>query len=420
MKIRMIVVGVVIAALVGSVVTVRAIGRSTAAVDHQAPVQVAPVSVNVVVAHRSAFTTSITAKGSVASGREAKIAPKATGRVASVLVREGQHVTAGTPLLQLDTSDLLTQQAQALASVAMARARLADLLAGARPQEREQAANAVAQAKATFDLAQADVQRMRTLSEMGAISRQQLDIAETQLRVAQAGYDSARQRQGLVEQGSRTEEIAMARAQLAQAQAILAGAHIRLNDATTTAPFAGTIVQRMIEPGETSSPAIPAFILADLKDINVELAVPERYRAVLRLGQSATVVVDALPGTQFVGRIEEIRPAEALASRSFLVKVHVPNPQELLKPGMFARATITLAVRPNVLQIPEGTLVLTSTQPVVFIVRDGKAISREVTLGDRQGGFVEVTSGLGEGDVVAADGAAGLSDGQSVVARSRQ
>jgi len=416
MKIRVIVFGVVIAALVGGMLTVRAIGRSGASADPQgsAQVKVAPVTVNVVVARRTEFATNVVARGSVASRREAKIAPKASGRVASVLVREGQHVNAGTPLLQLDTSDLLTQQAQAHASVAMARARLADVLAGARPEEREQAANAVAQAKATLDLAQAEVRRMRTLAEMGAISQQQLDVAETQLRVARAAYDSAQQRQALVEQGARTEEIAMARAQLAQAEAVLAGARVRLADATTIAPFAGTIVQRMIEPGETGSPASPAFILADISDINVELAVPERDQTALRKGQSATIVVDALPKAQFVGRIEEIRPAAAVATRSFLVKVRVPNPQELLKPGMFARGTITVAVRRDILQIPEGALVLTSSKPVVFIVRDGKAVSREVTLGDRQSGFVEITRGLAEGDVVVADGAAGLTEAQLV------
>ncbi len=420
MRTRVIVIGIVIAALVGGVVTVRTIGRSAGAPERPAAVQGEPAAVSVVAARRTDFVTSVVATGTVASRREAKIAPKASGRVAAVLVREGQRVGAGTPLLRLDTSDLITQQAQARASVEMARARLAELLAGARPQEREQVANAVAQARATFDLAQAEVQRMRTLFQMGAASKQQLDVAETQLRLAQSAYDSVRQQQTLVNQGVRTEEITMARAQLEQAEAMLAGARVRLQDATTTAPFAGTIVQRMVEPGETGSPTSPAFVLAELDEVNVELAVPERYREALRLGQTVAVAVDALTGRQFAGRVGEIRPAAAVATRSFIVKVRVANPQDQLKPGMFARGTITLGVRPNVLQIPEGALILTSSKPVVFVVRNGKAISREVTIGERQAGFLEITSGLSEGDEVVADGATGLTDGQSVTPRAPQ
>ncbi len=417
MRTRVIVIGIVIATLIGGVVSLRAIGRSAETPKPSTAVQAEPPAVSVVAARRADFVTSVLATGTVASRREAKIAPKATGRVAAVLVREGQRVGAGTPLLRLDTSDLLTQEAQARASVEMARARLAALLAGARPQEREQVANAVAQARASLDLAQAETQRMRTLYEMGAASKQQLDVAETQLRLARSAYDSARQQQALVNQGVRTEEITMARAQLEQAEAMLAGTRIRLQDATTTAPFAGTIVQRMVEPGETGSPASPAFVLAELDEVNVELVVPERYRAALRTGQTATVTVDALPGRQFAGPVGEIRPAAAVATRSFLVKIRVANPQDELKPGMFARGSITLGVRSDVLQIPEGALILTSSKPVVFVVRDGKAVSREVTIGERQAGFLEITSGLTVGEQVVADGAAGLTDGQLVAPR---
>ncbi len=480
MRRRVIVIGLlVIVGLIGGVVAVRATGRSSAAAD-QPVTQQAPVPVTVATARRAGFVTSVSATGTVASLREARIAPKAAGRVAAVLVREGQRVPAGAALMKLDTSDLVTQEAQARASVEMALARLAQLLAGARPeerrqaadtvaqaeavvqaararlqalergarpQEREQVANAVAQAKAQLDMAQADVQRMRALYQMGAISKQQLDAAETQLRLAQAAYDSARQQQALVhegprvedlmaaraqlaqaqaahdsarqslrlvEQGARSEEIAMTRASLEQAEAMLAAARVRLRDATITAPFAGTIVQRMVEPGESASPASPAFILAELDEVNVELAVPERHRAALRPGQTVAIAVDALPGSPLAGRVHEIRPAAVVASRSFTVKVRVPNPQGILRPGMFARGTITVAVRPNVLQIPESAVILTTGKPVVFIVRDGKAVRREVTIGEQQGGLVEITAGLSEGDQVVADGAAGLTDNQPV------
>lgn len=440
MRIRVLIVGAVIVALAGGVMVVRARGSAPSATSQ--PPQPAPVPVTVVAASRADFVTSVLATGTVASIRDAKIASKLSGIVETVFVKEGQRVQPGTPLLRLRTSDLAASEAQARAAVANAQARLTELQNGARPEERRQVAAgvamaeaavqsaqaSVAQTKATLDLAQANVQRMRTLSQMGAVSRQDLDSAETQfrqaqatgmaaesqLRQAQAALESARQSQRLVEAGARPEEIAAARAQLAQAEAALLSTQIQLRDATVTAPFAGTITQRSVEPGEAVSPAVSSFILAQLDDVFAELTVPERQRSGLSVGQAAAITTDALPGVQFTGKIEEIRPAATVASRSFTVKVRVPNPQGVLRPGMFARGTITVAVRPNVLQISASAVLTTAGKPIVFIVEGGKAVHREVTLGERQNDLVEITSGLNGGEQVAVAGAPGLTDNQPV------
>src|SRR5262249_35742240 len=153
------------------------------------------------------------------------------------LVEEGQRVSAGAPLLRLDTSDLIAQQAQAEASAAAARAKLQEVVAGPRPEERRQSVNAVGQAQAglrsaqaQLDLAEANVQRIRSLHAQGAVSKQDLDSAETQVSVAQAqvaqakaALDSAQQSWRMIDVvGSRPEDIQQARAQLQQAEAGLA------------------------------------------------------------------------------------------------------------------------------------------------------------------------------------------------------
>jgi RND family efflux transporter MFP subunit len=293
-------------------------------------------------------------------------------------------------------------------------------LAGARSQERAQASNAVAQAKAALDQAQSDAQRMRALLQMGAIARQQLDAAETQFRVAQAAYNTALQQQSLVIEGPRTEDIQAARAQLAQAEALLASTLIQMRDATVTAPFAGTIVRRAVEPGESVSPLAPSFVLAQLDDVYIELLVPERHRAALRAGQRADVRVDALPGRQFTGKVAEISPAASAVSRSFVVKVRVANPDRVLQPGMFARATIVTGTRSGVLQIPERAVLATAGGPVIFIVQGGRAVRRAVTLGDRQGGLLEIRSGVSAGESVVVGGQEGLTDNQAVAPRPPQ
>lgn len=392
-----------------------------------------PASVTVAPAQRADIVSRVLASGSVTSIRDAKLGSKISGRVAAVLVEDGAHVTAGTPLLRIDTSDLLAQQAQAEANVAAARAQLQKVLTGARPQERQQSTEAVNQARATLtsaqaslQLAQANLERMRSLQAQGAVSQQDLDSTETQARVAQAqvaqaqaAYDSAVQNAALVSIGSRDEDILQARAQLAQAQAGLALVQVHIRDSTIDAPFAGTITQRGVEPGETVSSVTasstgPLFVLSQVDDVYVELVVPAQHRSELQRGQEATMAVDGLPGQTFQGRIEEIRPAANAANRTFGVKVRVPNPKGILRPGMFARGAIEVSVRHGVLQIPEQAVMTATSGSFVFVVRDGRAIHQAVTLGTHHDGLVEVVSGLADGDKVVIQGQDALTDNQPV------
>lgn len=418
MRTRIIVVGLVIVLALGAILAMRA-GNSSSAPEQPAA-QPAPAAVTVSAARRTDLVTRVTATGTVSALREARIAARMPGRVTAVLVREGDRVGAGTALLRLDGSEFFAGEAQARAAVSAARAQRDLLQAGALPEERQQAANAVAQAKAALDQAQTEAERMRSLYAMGAIAKQQLDVVETQLRMARTTYDSARQQQNIVNEGPRVEQIRAAQAQAAGAEAGLAAARVRVRDLVLTAPFAGTIVQRMVEPGESVSPAIPSFLLAQLDAVNVELAVPERNRTALRVGQTATVTVDSLPGRMFNGRIAEISPGASAVSRAFVVKVRVPNQQRMLQPGMFARGTIVTGSRPSVLQISERAVITTAGGPVVFVVQNGRAVRRAVTLGERQEGLVEVKSGVQVGEMVVIEGQEGLTDNQAVAPRTPQ
>src|SRR5437588_826536 len=357
--VRLALVGIVMLALAGGTIIGRSKGRTAPpAAQPAAVVGRAPASVVIGAARRADVVTRVLASGSVTSIRDSKIGSKLSGRVAAVLVEEGQRVGAGTPLLRLETSELVAQEAQAEANVAGARARLQEVLAGQRPEERQQVTNAVAQAEAalrsaqaSLELAQANVQRMRSLRTQGAVSQQDLDAAETQARVAQAqvvqaqaAYDSAKQSWNIMTVGARQEDM--------------------------------------------------------------------------QQGQAAQMAVDGLPGRTFEGRVEEIRPAADVANRSFGVKVRVPNPKGALRPGMFARGAIVVGVRHGVLSIPEQAVLSATSGPIVFVARGGVAVRQIVTLGEHQNGSVEVTSGLADGDPVVVEGQDGLTDNQLVTPRT--
>ncbi len=293
-----------------------------------------------------------------------------------------------------------------------------------------QAQAALRSAQASLSLAQANVERMRSLNAQGAVSKQELDTAETQARVAQsqvaqaqAQYDSARQSWTMMRVGARAEDIQQARAQVAQAQAGLAAVQVQLRDSTIYAPFAGTITQRHVEPGEvvsslTTSSQSSLLVLSEVGDVYIELVVPAQHRAELQQGQTAQLAVDGLPGKTFEGRVEEIKPAAEVASRTFGVKVRVSNQQGILRPGMFARGAIVVKVRHGVLQIPEQAVMTATSGSVVFVVRDGRAVRQAVTLGEHQNGLVEVTSGLTGGDTVVVQGQDALTDNQPVTLRA--
>ncbi len=436
MRLRVLMVGTVVLVLIGGSIAGRAGGRKTPRRQAPAAASQGHAHVTAAVVRRAELLTRVPASGSVTSIRDAKIGSKISGRVAAVLVEEGARVSAGAPLLRVDTSDLAAQQAQTQANVAAARAQLLKVLTGARPQERRQSADAVNQARAglnaalaSLQLAEANAERDRSLKSEGAISQRDLDAAETQVSVARAqveqaraAYDSSVQNAALVHIGSRDEDIQQARTQLAQAEAQLAAAQVQLRDATIYAPFAGTITQRSVEPGETvssanASSAHPLFVLSQVDDVYVELVVPARHRGELRPGQDAVMTIDGLVGLTVRGRVETIRPAADAPSRTFTVKVRVPNPSDVLRPGMFARGAVIVGARHGVLLVPEQGVVTAASGSFVWVVQDGRAVRRPVSLGDHRDGQVEVISGLADGETVVVRGQDGLADRQAVIPR---
>lgn len=437
MRTRVVIVGAVLVAALASTMVVRSLGHPASSRSTAAAAAADPVSVTAVAAKAGDVVTRVLATGTVTSIRDAKLGSKLSGRVAAVLVDEGMRIAAGTPLLRLDASDILVQQAEAQASAAAARAQLQKVVTGARPQERQQSTDAVRQARANVDSAQASVRwaqmtvdRDRSLQAQGAIAQQDLDQATTQLRVAQAqaaqaqaAYDSAVQTASLVHIGSREEDIQAARAQLAQAEAALAATQVQLRDATIYAPFDGTITKRDVEPGQIVSPATtssnPLLVLSQVDDVYAEFIVPAQHRFELQPGQDSVLAVDGLPGQTFQGRVQEIRPAADPASRTFGVRIRVHNTNGVLRPGMFARGAVTVGVRHNVLQIPEGAVVTAASGPMVFVVRDGRAIRRPLTLGAHHDGMVDVASGLSAGEQIVVEGQDALTDNQPVALRGR-
>src|SRR5213594_4472353 len=242
----------------------------------------------------------------------------------------------------------------------------------------------VAQLEAQRDLAQQALARAKELAQQNASSAADLEKAEAEGRSAQAQYDLQR---------------------------------IRLDRTTVRAPFAGVLGQRWVSLGDyvTSSTK-----LASLHTVNPQRAafqVPERFARQLRPGQQVSFRVAAIGGRDFTGEVDFVDPVIQLPGRTILVKARVPNPARLLQPGMFIEAHLVTGVRPKAIVIPEEAVVPAEGANAVWVVVDGKVNRRQVELGVRTPGFVEVTKGVNAGEQVVVGGLELLAPGAPVMAK---
>jgi membrane fusion protein (multidrug efflux system) len=191
-------------------------------------------------------------------------------------------------------------------------------------------------------------------------------------------------------------------------------ARLQLSYTEIRAPIDGVVAERLIKVGNTIKPNDELFRVTDLEPLLAYVHVPERELSRLKPGQPAQVQVDAAPGQPFLGRIARISPVVDPATATFKATIEVDDPTARLKPGMFARIGIVYERRERALQIPRNAIVDDEGQPTVFIVAEGKAAQRPISIGLANAGYVEVTSGLQGQEQVVVVGQGALKTGNAV------
>ncbi|MCC8552788.1 efflux RND transporter periplasmic adaptor subunit [Xanthomonas hortorum] len=190
-------------------------------------------------------------------------------------------------------------------------------------------------------------------------------------------------------------------------------ASLELSYTTVQAPISGVIASRSIKTGNFVQINTPIFRIVDDSQLEATLNVPERELATLKSGQPVTLLADALPGQQFIGKVDRIAPVVDSGSGTFRVVCAFGQGAEALQPGMFGRIRIDYDQRKDALVIPRLAL-LDDGEPAVFVVRNGKASRVPVKLGYAEGPWLEVRQGLKEGDQVVTAGKVALRDGTVV------
>jgi len=361
---------------------------------------------------RPVFRSTVTASGEIVATRYADIGSNVMGRIVSLRVAEGDRVKAGQVLAVIDP---VQARAEVTAANALVRALEAEAAAAADQIRGSEAERAVARAR--LNEAELTLNRVKELHAQALAPRADLDTA-------QAAYDSARAQTRVAEAGAERAQKAQAAAagRIAQARAQAAGSQDILGKTEITAPIDGTVSRLQVREGEMvvigiqNQPGTTLLTVSDLSLIDAEVKVAEADVLRLQLGQPATVVLEAIPGRTFTGKVVEIGASAlpivgtAAAAREFRVVVRLDAPDASLRPGLTCDAEILTSERRDVVALPLQAVVLRPAAagaadaapretPGVFVVSGDRVRFTPVTTGIIGGLEIEV-SGITAGTAV--------------------
>lgn len=251
------------------------------------------------------------------------------------------------------------------------------------------------------------------LARVGSdLLRAALAEAEAELEGAQLDYTQAKM---LVErEASPKQDFLGAEVNLKRFEARVESARLRLARSEIIAPASGVIVQRDIEPGEVLSSGSQVALLHDTSVLRATIGIPETDIAFFSVGSPAEIHIDAYPDRSFAGRITYIAPSATRPGRNFQAEVEVANPDGVLRSGLIVRTRLQRRVFERAVVVPRDTLVERDGILHAFVLEDGTAAMRAVTLGPDEGDRVVITSGIEIGETLITDGHRNLLDGQPV------
>lgn len=326
----------------------------------------APADLTVV--ERRPLSRWLPVSGALQPLRQATVKAKVSGDVRQITVREGETVQAGQVLARIDTADLDAKLLERIGAMESAKAQLA--------------------------LAEKTRTTNQALLKQHFISQNAFDNSESSYNVAQGSLKSSE----------------------AQVQI----ARNALRDAVAVSPLTGIVAKRHVQPGEKVAFDSPLVTVVDLKDMELQAAVPATDVPELAIGKAVELVIDGFGERRFSGRVERINPATEPGTRSFLVYVGIPNSGGLLRGGMFATGRIALASSQPLPTLPATAVRVEGGQAFVWIVEDGKLVKRNVVTGARDdaAGRVEIKTALPAGAAVLGAKFDNLKDGTPAIVKA--
>jgi membrane fusion protein, multidrug efflux system len=245
-----------------------------------------------------------------------------------------------------------------------------------------------------------------------SVYRAQLADAEAKLKLAEQTHQ--RRTALLTNKYATAQSADESASNLAVSTAAVELARVQLEKAHIAAPFSGIVGLRHVSVGEYITSGQALVNLEAIDPVKADFRVPEKFLPAIRVGQTIRIRVDAFPDQNFEGKVYAIDPRLDVSGRSLLVRAMVPNKDQLLRPGLFARVTVLLQLKEDALSVPEQAIVPQGDSQFVFKIVDGKVQLTKVVTGTRREGRVEIVEGLSAGDQVVTAGQLKIRDGAAV------
>lgn len=384
-------------------------GRSNS--QSQSGPQATPVEIATVNAATVEETSTFT--GNLEAEQASSIQAEQSGRVAQILVRQGQTVGAGTPLVRLSAEQEQADVEAALARIDIAQANQRQALSELEALQAERD-----RVQAELDLQQEQFSRTETLVERGALAQEELDLGQRDLRVERANLNALNRRIRAAR-----DRIQQTQATLRERRANLQRLRDTLQDTTITAPFAGVVGDIPIESGDYVQPGqeLTRVIANDQLDLNI--SIPQERSPDLVTGLPVEIS-DSAGNLLETGSISFISPQVEPDSQFIPIEATVPNPDGQLQDGQFVRSEVIWESRSGQPVVPQSAVIYRGEERFVYVPQeqDGQmvAMRQAIELGLEQGTDVEVISGLQPGQRIIVAGIQRLGDGVPIQSREQE
>ncbi len=380
------------------------------------PQQQQSVTVDAAVARQASLEQDTEYVGTTFPVREVSLRSRIEGQLLDVTVDVGDRVEQGQVLARIDDSISEATVAEAEAEVAALQSEVASLEADVNDARAQ-----VEQAQLELKQAQSNAARTNQLFEQGAISEQEAELARTAVGTAEQTLQSVQQ-----QVANRASAVVAAQRRVAAQQAIVAQEQQRQSFTVLTSPVTGSVLERVLEPGDLAQPGSEVLQLGDFSQIQVRVQISELELAGIQAGQRAQVQLDALPEQTFTGEVTQISLAADATARLIPVEVTIPNRDRRIGRGLLARVNFGQPSDRNIV-VPETAVQITSeeaknnsasdTATMFILKREGEqaiVTARQVKLGDRANSRVEILSGLEPAEEFVVRSSGNLQDGDRV------